>query len=1058
MVLVAACLERAAAQSVPSERPRARPPSELTGWADWEKAEAMFQRIPVPPAPPLTPEQALKTFKLAPGYRLELVAAEPMVQNPIFFEFDPDGRIWVVEYQGYMRDLKGSGEADPLCRVVVLEDLDEDGRADRSTVFLDGLVMPRSLAFVAGGVLVAEPPTLWFCRDTDGDLRCDAKSVVGSYGRAGNPQHTANGLRYGLDNWLHSADWPRRHRFADGKLSEEAAVHRGQFGVTFDDLGRFLTCYESSALHGDLIPEPYLRRNPNFLKAYHRGGGDRLEFGVNVNLARDAAEVFPIRPTPQITLGALELRDDGRLRTYTVVAGICFYNGDQFPADAYGNVFVPEAGGHLLGRLQLEGDLVPRATRFYPAEQELLASTDERFRPVGARVGPDGALYLADMYKGIIEHVIFLAPWLEKQIKERNLETGNDLGRLYRIVYEGKPLSRRRPALSQASSAELVAALSHANGWWRLTAQRLLVERRDPAAIPALQAALRQAPPLGRLHALWTLHGLNALDWRTALAASQDADAGVRAAALRLGEELASAPAPDDAQAAVRRRALLDRLEQTAADPSPLVRLQTALSVGAFPDERAESLLARLVEANEHPLFRAAALTGLRDREFAFLQRLAARPAWQADAESRVGERPSSPDPRAWSAAREHRQRLVALLAQAILDSAATAQIEPFLDWLGEAERLPPWLRQAAFDGMDAALPRDLQQAQPLWLTRAPAVLLRWTRDDDASLRQRAFRWLSYFTWPGAGPLRAASADLTPLTAEEQRRLEAGEKHFALVCAACHQPHGGGLPAVAPPLLGSDWVHGPPERLARIVLHGLYGPIEVNGQSWNLHMPGFGAALDDAQIAAVLTYVRRAWGNRAPPVSPDLVAAVRQATAGRELAWTAEELSPAASAAVAGGADRAVVRPDARGAFHLSAHLAATYGRELAYRPSLDVLAPWRREQDIAEWLVEATAPAVVEVHVTLAADDLSAGDQFVIETEISRATGTVRSSGGYDRFHEYSVGQLSLRAGLNRVVMRPEGPLRRELADVRALRLVPLPSASGVAPQASGALTPPAK
>lgn len=1058
IVLVAVGAAGVGAQSVPAERPRARPPSELTGWADWEKAEAMFRRIPVPPAPPLTPEQALQTFKVAPGFRLELVAAEPMVQNPIFFEFDPDGRIWVVEYQGYMRDLKGSGEADPICRVVVLEDLDEDGRADRSTVFLDGLVMPRSLAFVQGGVLVAEPPALWFCRDTDGDLRCDEKSRVGSYGRAGNPQHTANGLRYGLDNWLHSADWPRRHRFADGKLIEEDAVQRGQFGVTFDDLGRFLTCYESSALHGDLIPEPYLRRNPNFLKAYHRGGGDRLEFGVNVNLARDAAEVFPIRPTPQITLGALELRDDGRLRTYTVVAGICFYNGDQFPADAYGNVFVPEAGGHLVGRLKLAGDLAPRATRFYPAEQELLASTDERFRPVGARVGPDGALYLADMYKGIIEHVIFLAPWLEKQIKERHLETGNDLGRIYRVVFEGKPIARRRPALSRASSAELVAALGHANGWWRLTAQRLLVERRDPAALPALRSALREARPLGRLHALWTLHGMDALDWATALTATEDADARVRAAALRLSEELATIRAPDAAGADTRRRALLDRLSQTATDPSPLVRLQTTLSAGAFPDERAASLLAELVEANEHPLFRAAALTGVRDRELKFLQRLAARPTWQPDdgERSSIGERLPPHNIRASSADREHRRRLVTLLTQAILDSGAAAQIEPFFDWLGDFRRHPAWLREAAFEGLDTALPRDLQHARPLALARAPAALLRWTRDDDPTLRQRAFRWLSCFTWPGAGPLRAASVDLTPLSAEEQRRLEAGQKHYALVCAACHQPHGGGLPAVAPPLIGSDWVHGPAERLARIVLHGLYGPIEVNGLSWNLHMPGFGAALDDEQIAAVLTYVRRAWGNVAPPVSPAFVAAARQATAGRELAWTAEELSVAAPAPATGGGDRTVVRPDEHGALHLPAHLAATYGRELAYRPSLDVLAPWRREQDVAEWLVEAPAPGAFEVRVTLAADDLSAGDQFVIETESSRVTGTVRSSGGYDRFHEYAVGKLVLRAGLNRVVMRPEGPLNRELADVRALRLLPLAGDGGSSANASGAAPPP--
>ena len=138
----------------------------------------MLKRLNVPPAPVRTAEEELKTFKLASGYRIELVAAEPLVQNPIFFEFDPDGRIWVVEYQGYMRDLAGSGEGDPICRVVVLEDTDADGRADKSTVFLDKLVMPRSFAFVKGGVLLQEPPKLWFCEDTDGDLRCDKRTEV----------------------------------------------------------------------------------------------------------------------------------------------------------------------------------------------------------------------------------------------------------------------------------------------------------------------------------------------------------------------------------------------------------------------------------------------------------------------------------------------------------------------------------------------------------------------------------------------------------------------------------------------------------------------------------------------------------------------------------------------------------------------------------------------------------------------------------------------------------------------------------------------------------------
>ena len=203
---------------------------------------------------------------------------------------------------------------------------------------------------------------------------------------------------------------PLRHRFAGGRLTEQPTIHRGQFGVTFDDEGRFLTSRENRPLIADLIPAQYLLRNPNLLKAYGRGGPAQNRFGVNVDIAVDGRAVFPSRVTPAVTLGALELRPDGRLRTYTVVSGNSFYNGHQFPADAYGNVFVPDAGGHLVGRLKLTGDVDPEATRFYADEQELLTSSDERFRPVNSRVGPDGALYIADMYHGIIEHVIFMVP------------------------------------------------------------------------------------------------------------------------------------------------------------------------------------------------------------------------------------------------------------------------------------------------------------------------------------------------------------------------------------------------------------------------------------------------------------------------------------------------------------------------------------------------------------------------------------------------------------------------------------------------------------------------
>lgn len=1015
------------AQAIPPERPRARPPSELTGWADWERAAEIFSRIEVPPAPPLSPEDAFATFRVEPGFRLELVAAEPLVIHPIFFEFDPDGRIWVVEYQGYMRDLEGRGEADPLCRIVVLEDTTGDGRADRSTVFLEGLVMPRTLAFVDGGVLVSEPPHLWYCRDTDGDLRADTKVQVGTYGRAGNPQHTANGLAYGLDNWLHSANWDRRHRFKDGQLIEEPVLQRGQFGVSFDALGRFVTCRESSPAEMDLIPEEYLRQNPSLVRSFQRAR-QPSRFGIAVPIGRHANECFPIRPTPGITLGALELRDDGTLRTYTIVAGTGVYLGHQFPPDAYGNLFVPEAGGHLLGRLRLSDGIAPRAERHYPAGREILASTDERFRPMSVRTGPDGALYFADMYKGIIEHVIFMAPYIADQMKQRGLTLGNDMGRIYRLVATDRPIDRTPPRLSQATDESLARHLAHPNGWWRLTAQRLLVERRNPAVAPLLRRLARpdtsldpQARPESRSHALWTLDGIGHLDWPTLLDAADDPHESVRAAALRLGGRLLARlpnPTPDPAADPGAAR-FLERLRRAPDDPAEPVRLQAALSLAPRTEPGTDTLLARLLDRHDSPLFRTAVLSGIHQREIAFLHHLlTGEPSWH---------NPS-----------ERRQRFLHELAELALDSRAPALLEPLLETAAHQTGALAWHARALIDGLLAAAPADLAAARPIPLTREPRVLLALLSSGDRTERDRGWRLSELFAWPGHDAVRLARRPVEPLGPEHETLFREGQEAFAQLCAPCHQPHGAGLANVAPPLNQTEWVAGPPERLVRIVLHGLYGPLEVAGTHWNHHMPGFGeAGLSDRTIAALLTYVRRAWDNTADPVEPDLVATVRADTADRHLPWTAAELLDLPSD-IAPAFEAGIIHPHADGTLHLPARLAACFGERLAYRPALDILAPWRREHDIATWRVHVPEAADYTVFITLAADDASTGDHFLVESDAGRVRGTVQSTGGYDRFREFPVGTLPLRAGLNRILVRPDGPLRAELADVRSLRLSP--------------------
>jgi hypothetical protein len=255
---------------------------------------------------------------------------------------------------------------------------------------------------------------------------------------------------------------------------------------------------------------------------------------------------------------------------------------------------------------------------------------------------------------------------------------------------------------------------------------------------------------------------------------------------------------------------------------------------------------------------------------------------------------------------------------------------------------------------------------------------------------------------------------------------------YQTVCGLCHQPTGYGIPNVAPPLAESEWATGEPERLIRIALHGLYGEIEVNGQKWNLAMPGQGAnpALDDAKLADVLSYVRNAWGNEASVIEAAQVALVREQTKTRKMPWTADTLM---QVDVKGGS---AIQADADGVLLLPASAAKTYGQKLAYRASLNVLAPWRIDTDVAEWLIQVPTDGEYEVLATLAADEASAGDAYVVEAENTSVKGVVKATGGYESFQEQSAGTIKLKAGVQSLLMRPEGALKQELADVRALRL----------------------
>lgn len=571
------------------------------------------QKVPSE-SPALSPEDALKTFYMPPGYHVELVASEPLVQEPVALDWDLAGRLWVVEMPGFMADLRGSNEHDPIGRVVVLEDTNGDGRMDKRTVFADGLVLARSIKVLDRGVLVAEPPNVWLMRDNDGDLRMDSKErITDQYGRFdADPQNNANGFYWGLDNRMYTAGLADiQLRLKDNVFEVQHTLPRGEWGVSQDDAGRTYRNTNESALHVDLVQTSYYARNPNLART--RGSYERLaDANPDLNI------VWPVRPNPG-TNRAYQLgidREDGSLARFTAVCAPLVYRGDRLPAELYGNVFVAEPAANLVSRIILSDDGTTLRARKAYDRGEFLASTDERFRPVYLTNAPDGTLYIADMYRGIIEHRISVTEYLRDQILARKLEGPTGYGRIYRVVHQSTIRDRVDP-FARATPQQLVDALGHPNGWRRDTAQRLLVERGVRTVVPSLARLATSAPDWRtRVHALWTLDGLDAIEPATVAAALEDSVRDVRVSAIRLAERWLAENGHSI------QTAVLKRLD----DSDWAVHQQLAASIGALPAGTRESAAIQVLERyGDDPVVMDATLSGLRGSELQVLERLLAR-------------------------------------------------------------------------------------------------------------------------------------------------------------------------------------------------------------------------------------------------------------------------------------------------------------------------------------------------------------------------------------------------------------------------------------------------
>ncbi|NUQ62091.1 MAG: HEAT repeat domain-containing protein [Pirellulales bacterium] len=607
------------------------------GLGYWEKLDPNVDyQARLPRIKPCEPKEALQSFQLAPELRIELVAAEPLVCDVVDMAFDENYRLWVCELISY-----NESPARSRGRVSFLDDTDGDGRFDKSTVFADELSWPAAVLPFDGGVFITCAPDVLYLKDTDGDGRADLREVFLAGFRTANSAIIPNSLRWGLDNRVHGMSsmaggviepvkWKqsaagrgavageiRGSDFSLDPRSGELRLESGgsQHGLAYDPWGRKFESSNSAPIEMVMYDYRYLARNP-YLAAP----------SARVPIWKTGSQVYRTSPLEPWRMLRSDLRQKGTFAGgpepasgyFTSACGLTIYNGHAWPADYRGNAFVCEGAGNLVHRMRLDPDGVGFAAFRTEREKEFLTSRDVWFRPVQLADAPDGNLYLADMYREVFEIREAVPTSAQRHI---DLTTGNNRGRIYRIVAaDAAPPQPVR--LGSLSAAELVALLAHPNLWHRRTAARLLYQRPDAAAVePLRQMTAEAGSPLGRMHALYVLDGLNALTAEIVLARLDDEHPRVREHAIRLAEQvLADAPA------------IREKLYHLSGDDDLRVRYQAAFTLGEIPGAQATAALARIAARDAaDPWVRLAVLSSCNGRAGDLLARLAEDRVWRRE-------------------------------------------------------------------------------------------------------------------------------------------------------------------------------------------------------------------------------------------------------------------------------------------------------------------------------------------------------------------------------------------------------------------------------------------
>lgn len=557
----------------------------------------------------LTKEDAHRSIDLEDGYSLELVLSEPQINEPVACAFDGNGVLYVVEMLTYMQTADADGEQEPKSRISRHEDTTGDGVFDKHSVFIDNLLLPRMVLPLDDRIMVGVTNTLdlWTYRDSTGDGVADETVKIFDGGRrGGNMEHQPSGLIWNLDNWIYITYENRRYRFTDGRLEMESIPRGGgQWGLTRDDWGRL---YYSAA--GGENPAFFFQQPPVYGMLDLPG-----------QTTDDFRRVFPIAEVPDVQGGRGRIGPNGGLNHMTGCAGQEVFRGDRLPEDIRGNLIIPEPVGRLVRRATVErSDAKTSLANAYPGS-EFIRSRDVNFRPLWAANAPDGRMLLVDMHRGIIQQGNWTRPgsYLRGVIDLWGLDKNIGKGRIYRLVHKDFDAGPQ-PRMLDETTAKLVAHLSHPNGWWRDTAQKLIILRDDrESVVPALKELARTGTTeLGRSHALWTLEGIGALDGATVAAALADPSTMVKVQALKAGERLLEAGDPEvvagiaklggqvaTAEAEVAAQ-LLNTINRSAGGHPELVALAAA-AARTFPENPAIAAVVRMGDAVRVEAIAAAA-------------------------------------------------------------------------------------------------------------------------------------------------------------------------------------------------------------------------------------------------------------------------------------------------------------------------------------------------------------------------------------------------------------------------------------------------------------------